>query len=200
MKTRFVYALCVGALLVQPTRAVLAQGLYDDGKSVTTGDLMDQDYWFAKFDKDMLELCLKQHQPEGRIGYNLALSLNRLNDLTKKYPKHEELPKWKERATDISGKVNPDAQRSTPFNAGCPWEESNYAQLWVNWHYAKMLLDAKDYEKAYLMLTNVMDNYTIMLKPDRMKDYPDDLRTWVVDSKPEGDKMMALAKEKTHRD
>ena len=68
----------------------------------------------------------------------------------------------------------------------------------MNWHFAKMLLDAKDYEQAHLMLTNVMQNYDIMLKPDRMKDYPDDLRKWVVDSKPEADKMMALSKEKTH--
>ena len=62
-----------------------------------------------------------------------------------------------------------------------------------------MLLDAKNYELAYTMLTNVMQNYNIMLAPDRMKDYPDDLRKWVVDSKPEADKMFALAKEKTKR-
>ena len=53
-------------------------------------------------------------------------------------------------------------------------------------------------EQAYSMLTNVMQNYNIMLKPDRMKDYPEDLRKWVTDSKPEADKMMELAKSKTH--
>lgn len=199
MRTRTIFALCLAGLLAQPASKAMAQGLYDDGKNVATGDLMDQDYWWAKFDRDMLELAIKQHQPEGRIGYNVAMSINRLNDLIKKYPKQEELPKWKARAEAVQAKINPDAQRGTPFNAGLPWEESNYAQLWVNFHYARMLLDAKDYEKAHLMLTNVMDNYSIMLKPDRMKDYPDDLSKWVVDSKPEADTMMALAQEKTHR-
>jgi len=193
--------LCVAAaaaLLLQITPARAA--LYDDAtKDATTGDLADQDYWWAKFDNMMLDLALQQHQPEGRIGVELAMSINRLNDLIKKYPKHEGLQKWKTHAEEVEKKIDPNAQRSTPFNAGCPWEESNYAQLWVNWHYAKMLLDAKDYEKAYSMLTNVMQNYTIMLQPDRMKDYPDDLRKWVVDSKPEADKMFALAKEKTHQ-
>ena len=36
-----------------------------------------------------------------------------------------------------------------------------------------------------------------MLKPDRMKDYPEDLRKWVVDSKPEADKLYKAVKEKT---
>ena len=198
MKTRIIGTMAIAALMAFAPSRTRAQGLYGDGKNTTTGDLMDQDYWFAKFDRDMLELAIKQHQPEGRIGYNMARSIRRLNDLIKKYPKHEELPKWKARAEEIDKKINPNAQRSIGFNAGLPWEESNYAQLWVNWHYAKMLLDAKDYEQAHLMLTNVMQNYDIMLKPDRMKDYPDDLRKWVVDSKPEADKMMALSKEKTH--
>jgi hypothetical protein len=49
------------------------------------------------------------------------------------------------------------------------------------------------------MLTNVIQNYDILLKPDRMKDYPDDLRKWVTDNKTEADKMVALCKDKTHR-
>ncbi|HEY4330821.1 MAG TPA: hypothetical protein VGN88_13855 [Phycisphaerae bacterium] len=172
--------------------------LYDDEtKGVTGGDIADQDYWWAKFDATMLDLALKQHQPEGRIGLNVATSINRLNDLIKKYPKDEDFPKWKAHFEEVQKKIDPNAQRGVPFNAGCPWEEANYAQLWVNWHYSKMLLDNKDYEKAHLMLQNVMQNYDIMLKPDRMKDYPDDLRQWVIDSKPEADKMMALAKSKT---
>jgi hypothetical protein len=198
MKTRIIGTIAIAALMAFTPGRTRAQSLYDDGKNTTTGDLMDQDYWFAKFDRDMLELAIKQHQPEGRIDLNLASSINRLNDLIKKYPKDEDLPKWRGRAMEVQKKINPNASRSTAFNAGMPWEESNYAQLWVNWHFAKMLLDAKDYGQAHLMLTNVMQNYDIMLKPDRMKDYPDDLRKWVVDSKPEADQMMALAKSKTH--
>jgi hypothetical protein len=38
-----------------------------------------------------------------------------------------------------------------------------------------------------------------MLKPDRMKDYPEDLRKWVVDSKPDAEKLYKAVKEKTGR-
>jgi hypothetical protein len=183
------------AMFLSPARA----GLYDsETRDVAAGDIMDQDYWFAKFDNNMLDLALKQHQPEGRIAVNLASSINRLKLLVKKYPKHEELKKWLEHAEDVDKKIDPNAQRNVPFNAGCPWDEANFAQLWVNFHYGKMLLEAKDYEKARLMLSNVKQNYDIMLKPDRMKDYPDDLRKWVEDNKDAADKMFALAKEKTH--
>lgn len=199
MNTRAVATLGIAALLILPTGRVRAQGLYDTGTNKTTGDLVDQDYWWARFDHEMLDLCLSQHQPEGRIDVQVGPAIRRLDDLIKKYPKHEDLPKWRARAVDVDKKVNPNANRGTAFNAGCPWEEANYGQLWVNWHYARMLLDDKNYELAFTMLTNVMQNYDIMLKPDRMKDYPDDLRAWVVNSKPEADKMFALAKAKTHR-
>ena len=100
-------------------------------------------------------------------------------------------------AEEIDKKIDPNAQRSAQFDARCPWDESNYAQLWVNWHYAKMLLEKKEYGEARSMLQNVEQNYEIMLKPDRMKEYPEDLRKWVEESKPEADKMMAEAKAKT---
>src|SRR5205814_1045434 len=104
-----------------------APGLYgDEGKDVTKGDLNNQDYWWAKYDATMLELAIKQHQPEGRIGLNLASSIRRLDELAKKYPKHEEIKKWKDRAAEVEKKINPDASRSEPFKPGCPWEESNY--------------------------------------------------------------------------
>ena len=186
-------ALTLG-LFLQPARA----GLYDeDTKNATSGDLPDQDYWWAKFDHTMLDLAVAQHQPEGRIDFNIAMAVRRLDDLIKKYPKHEELQKWKAHAQEIEKKIDQNAPRNVAFNPGCPWEEANYGQLWVNFNYAKMLLDAKDYEKAFPMLTNVMQNYKLLLAPDRMKDYPEDLRKWVVDNKPEADKMYALAKEKT---
>jgi len=195
--TAFVLCLvaAAGALFLQQPASA---GLYDDDtKNATSGDLPDQDYWWAKFDHIMLDLAVSQHQPEGRIGLNLATSIRRLDELIKKYPKDEDLQKWKAHAEESQKKIDPAASRSTPLNAGCPWEEANYAQLWVNFNYAKMLIDAKDYGKAFTMLTNVMQNYQIMLAPDRMKDYPEDLRKWVIDSKPEADKMFALAKEKT---
>ena len=61
----FLLLLSVG---IAPARGA---GLYDDekkDKEMTKGDIMAQDYWFTKFDAMMLELALKTHQPEGRIG------------------------------------------------------------------------------------------------------------------------------------
>ena len=174
-----------------------AQGLYgDEGKNVTSGDLNNQDYWWAKFDAMMLELAIKQHQPEGRIAVDVAISIRRLDDLTKKYPKHQEIAKWKARAMEVESKINPNADRRAQFTQECPWDEANFAQLWVNLHWAKVAYDAKDYTTALSDMQNVMQNYQIMLAPERMKNYPEDLRKYVMDSKPDADKLYKAIKEK----
>lgn len=195
-------AALVAAMLVMPSvlpRAGAA-GLYDDEtKDATAGDLNDQDYWWAKFDAMMLELAIKQHQPEGRIGLQLATAIKRLEQLSKKYPKHKEIAKWKARAEAVDGKIDPNADRHKYFGPECPWEESNFAQLWVNLHWAKVAFDAKDYSTALSCMQNVRQNYEIMLKPDRMKDYPEDLKKWVVESKPDADKLWKAIKEKTSK-
>jgi len=174
-----------------------AAGLYaDDAKNVEKGELNNQDYWWTKFDMMMLDLAIKQRQPEGRIGLNLASTLRRLDDLVKKYPKHEEIKKWKEHAEEIERKIDPNASRGTYFNPGCPWEEANFAQLWVNYHWARAAVKENDYNTALSCMQNVMQNYEIMLKPDRMKNYPDDLRKWVEDTKPDADKFYKEIKAK----
>ena len=194
--------LCTMALaaMMLSVPAVSAQGLYaDEGKNVTTGDLNDQDYWWAKFDAMMLEIAIKQHQPEGPIAVDLATSIRRLDGLSKKYPKHQEIAKWKARAAEVESKLNPNANRSQAFTVDCPWDQANFAQLWVNLHWAKAAMDAKDYATARSCMLNVMQNYRFMLAPDRMKDYPEELRKYVVDSKPEADRLDKLAREKTGR-
>jgi hypothetical protein len=173
-------------------------GLYDsDAPEVTTGELNSQDYWWTKFDAMMLEIALKQRQPEGRIGIDLAIALRRIDDLQKKYPKHDEIKKWRARFEEVQSKIDPNANRGDSFTTECPWDESNFAQLWVNFHWAKVAADQKDWTTAVSCLQNVEQNYEIMLAPDRMKDYPADLRKWVIDSKPEADKLYATAKAKT---
>jgi len=185
------------ALLVP---AAQGQGLYGNpGKDLTGGELNDQDYWWARFDSMMLELAIQQHQPEGHIAVDLASSIRRLDDLSKKYPKHQEIAKMKARAAEIDSKIDPNANRGTSFSPECPWDEANFAQLWVNLHWAKVAYDAKDYNTAAGDLQNVMQNYQFMLRPDRMKFYPDDLRKYVENSKPEADKLYAAAKERANR-
>lgn len=173
-------------------------GLYDSNAGdITTGELNSQDYWWTKYDAMMLEIALKQHQPEGRIGIDLAVALRRIDDLQKKYPKHEEIQKWKTHFEEVQAKIDPNADRGASFTTECPWDESNFAQLWVNFHWAKVAADQKDWATARSCLSNCEQNYEIMLAPDRMKDYPADLRKWVTDSRPEANKLYATAKEKT---
>ena len=179
---------------VLPGPSGYAQGLYDDGgKNVTSGDLNNQDYWWAKYDAMMLEIAIKQRQPEGRISVDLGISRRRLDDLSKKFPKHQEIAKWKARAEEVEAKINPNADRRQNFTPDCPWDEANFAQLWVNLHWAKVAFDAKDYSTARSCMQNVMQNYQIMLAPDRMKNYPEE---YVVDSKPGADTLYKAIKEK----
>ena len=120
----------------------------------------------------MLELAIKQHQPEGRISVNLRAP------------------------EEVESKINPNANRREQFTVDCPWDEANFAQLWVNLHWAKVAFDAQDYSTALSCGQNVMQNYQIMLAPDRVKHYPDELRKYVVDSKPGADSLYKAIKEK----
>jgi hypothetical protein len=179
-------------------QAAYAQGLYgDEQKSVTSGVLNDQDYWWAKFDAMMLEMAIEQHQPEGHIAVDLASSIRRLDDLSKRFPKHQEIAQWTARAHQVDSKIDPNANRGLSFGPECPWDEANFAQLWVNLHWAKAAYDAKDYNSALGSMQNVMQNYQFMLRPDRMKDYPEDLRKYVVDSKPDADNLYKAIKAKS---
>ena len=195
-------ALLLSALLLPAFRIAAADkgGLYgDEGKDAKSGDLNDQDYWWTKFDMMMLDLAIKQHQPEGRIGFDLVSTQKRLDELTKKYPNHEQLKEWKNKADSIQKKINPNASRSEYFKPGCPWEESNFAQLWVNYHWAKMEAAENKRDQAIGLLQNVLSNCQIMTRADRMKDYPEDLRKWVEDTCPQAEKMMEDLKAKNRR-
>ena len=165
-------------------------GLYDsDAKTVKSGDLNDRDYWQAKFDMMMLDLALKQKQPEGRIGLNLVSTVNNLKDLAKKYPAHTELKEMLAKAEDIQKKIDPNASRSDSWKPGCPWDEANFVQYWVNFHAAREALKAKEMDKAKMYLSNVKQNQEFLSRPDRLKDYPEELRKWYEESKPEVEKM-----------
>ena len=187
-------ALTPVATLVVP--AARAQGLYDNGANATSGELNNQDYWWSRFDAMMLEKAMETRQPEGRIGVNVAIALRRLDDLAKKYPKHQEIAKMRARFQEIEGKINPNANRGEAFTKECPWDEANFAQLWVNLHWGKVAYDQKDYATTVSCLQNVLQNYNIMLAPDRMKFYPDDLRKYVLDNKANAEQLYKSAKEK----
>jgi len=189
-------ALALVALFVP---ASARAGLYDDDKKVNSGELNDRDYWQARWDMMMLDYAIKQKQPEGKIGLNLVSTIKNLEDLAKKYPNHEEIKKMKAKAEEIDKKIDQNASRSESWKPGCPWDEANFAQLWINWHAAQSAAKANEPDKAYGYMTNVMQNYNLLSKPDRLKDYPEDLKKWFDDTKPEAEKFMKEIKAKANR-
>ena len=170
--------------------------LYGNKGDVTKGDLNDQDYWWSVFDDMMLKLALKQHQPEGRIAVDLASTSRRLDELVKKYPKHEGIRAMQERVNAEMKKLDPNAPRGASFSGECPWDEANFAQLWVNMHWAKVAWDEKDYQNVQRLMQNVNQNMDIMLAPDRMKSYPPELSAYVHDAKPEAERLTKLVNDK----
>jgi len=177
------------------------KGLYaNDAKEATKGDLDDQDYWGARWDARMLEEAIKTRQPEGPISINVAVGLRRLNDLAKKYPKHEEIKKMQARFQQIQDKLDPNANRRDSWKPGFPWDMSNFAQAWVNWHWGKMAADANDAERAVGLYDNVVRNLRIISeRPELFKEMPDEYKKFAEENKPKAEKILADLKEKTHR-
>src|SRR5436853_6327579 len=126
---KFLVVTC--ALVFLANTGISKAGLYgDEAKNAMSGPLNDQDYWWTKFDMMMLDLAIQQHQPEGHIAVDLASTIRRLDDLSKKFPKHEEIKQWKKHADEVNAKIDQDANRGASFKPGCPWDESNFAQAW----------------------------------------------------------------------
>jgi len=175
------------------------KGLYADDKKATTGDLDDQDYWWAKWDAKNLEDAIKSRQPEGPISINVAVGLRRLNDLAKKYPNHDEVKKMQARFQQIQDKLDPNANRGDSWKPGFPWDMSNYAQAWVNWHWGKMAYDANDADRAFGLYSNVVQNFRLITEhADTFKDMPAECHKFVEENKPKAEKIYAELKEKTH--
>lgn len=192
-------ASCVFLLLAGNLRSAPPGGLYgDDEKDKTTGDLDSQDYWWTKYDMMMLDYAIKQRQPEGKIGLELASTQNRLNDLVKKYPNHKTLAEWKQKVDGVVAKIDPNAPRGASFNPGCPWDEANFGQAWVNFGWSKLLIEKGQVNQAQGLLQNVTYNLGLLTQTeDRLKNYPEELKKWVVETKPVAEKMYAELKAKT---
>jgi len=182
--------------------AAEGKGLYaDDTKDKTSGDLNDQDYWWAKWDAKNLEDAIKTRQPEGRIGISIASSLrDRMEPLAKKYPKHEGIKKWKERFEEVEKKINPNANRGDSFKPGFPWEMANYAQAWVNYQHAQMMVADNDVEHAIGLLQNVVQNLNLISEREDtlFKDLPEECHQFIKETKPKAEKQLAELKKKGH--
>ena len=76
-----------------------------------------------------------------------------------------------------------------------PWEETNFAQLWVNLHQAQAAHAHKNDAGAKGLIGSIRQNQAFLLAPHRMKDYPAQLESWVEGSVPEVDKLAKALKK-----
>jgi len=83
-RTCFLAVLIAGEIAIAgPANA----GLYDsDATSIKSGQILDRDYWRAKWDSMRLDDAIKERQPEGAILIAVIGQLQLLDDLIKNSP------------------------------------------------------------------------------------------------------------------
>src|SRR5438270_6895964 len=106
-----VIAACAVVVLTLGGGKGFAQLYSSDSTSVKGGDLLDRDYWRAKFDSIRLDEAIRERQPEGALLLAVISQTNLLDELVKKYPNHQDLKTWKAHAEEIKGKIDPNANR-----------------------------------------------------------------------------------------
>jgi hypothetical protein len=197
------FALCLAASLTLTTMTgtnAFAQLYGSDSTSVKGGDLMDRDYWRAKWDSIRLDEAIKERQPEGPILLSVIGEINLLDELIKKYPNDEDFKKWRAHAQEIQGKINPDANRRESFKPGSLWNETNYKEAYVNYGYAKVALDNKDWAAAHDGLNYAERNLGFLRdrikNGDRVNAWPDGAAAWVQQTSADVAKMNAQVSAK----
>ena len=180
-------------VLALATTALRAGGLYDDDKNVTSGDLKDRDYWRAKWAYEQIDPAIKEHQPEGAIGMALISEVRLLDDLIKKYPKYEELKKWRDKEVAIQKKIGEDFNRHDSFKPGCLWNEYAYREAYVGLNCGKAAAADKDWPMALDCFRESSKQCGFLLKRiddnDHVDNWPDSFKQWVRDTKEEADKL-----------
>jgi hypothetical protein len=171
-----------------------------DSTSVKGGDLLDRDYWRAKWDATRLDEAIKERQPEGAILIAVIGQIQLLDELSKTYPNDQDFKTWKAHAVEIQGKIDPNANRRDGFKPGSLWNEINYREAYVNVNYAKVAIDKKDWAAAHDGLNYAQRNLDPLVdrikKDDRVSAWPDGAAKWVQDSQAEVGKMNAQVRAK----
>lgn len=177
-----------------------AQLYASDSTSVKSGDLLDRDYWRAKWDSIRLDEAIKERQPEGAILIAVIGQTNLLDELIQKYPNYQDLKTWKTHAESIKGKIDPNANRGESFKPGSLWNELNYKEAYVNYNYAKTAIDKKDWAAAHDGLSYASRNLGFLVdrvkKNDRVNAWPDGAAKWVEDTSADVAKLDAQVKTK----
>jgi hypothetical protein len=173
--------------LLSGSVAHAAPQLYaSDSASVKGGDLMDRDYWRAKWDSIRLDEAIQERQPEGAILIAVIGQRQLLDELMKKYPNHQDLKTWRAHEAEIEGKIDPNANRGESFKPGSLWNETNYREAYVNYHYAKIAMEKKDWREAHDGLVYADRNLGPLLdrikNNDRVGVWPDGAAKWLQDT------------------
>jgi hypothetical protein len=196
---RFAAAAALGICALAGSTAY-AQLYESDATSVKGGDLMDRDYWRAKWDSIRLDEAIKERQPEGGILLAVIGQVQLLDELIHKYPNHQDLKAWKAHAEAVKTKIDPNANRGEGFKPGSLWNEGNYKEAYVNYNYARVALDKKDWAAAHDGLNYAERNLGFLRdrikKEDRVGAWPDGAAKWVLDTSAEVAKMDAQVKAK----
>jgi hypothetical protein len=181
------------ALLSAFSTSAHAQLFASDATSVKGGDLMDRDYWRAKWDSMRLDEAIKERQPEGAILIAVIGQTQLLDDLIKKYPNDQDFKGWKEHAEAIKAKINPNANRNEGFKPGSLWNEINYREAYVNYNYAKIAIGKQDWATAHDGLNYADKNLSPLVdrikKDDRVNAWPAGAAKWVQDASADVTKM-----------
>jgi hypothetical protein len=192
--------IAAGVALSMSAGAARAQLYASDSTSVKGGDLMDRDYWRAKWDSIRLDEAIKERQPEGAILLSVIGEVRLLDELIQKYPNHQDLKTWKAHAVEIQGKIDPNANRGEGFKPGSLWNEGNYKEAYVNYNYAKVAIDKKDWAAAHDGLNYADRNLGFLVdrvkKGDRVNAWPDGAAKWVQDTSADVAKMNAQVSAK----
>jgi|GEM_PF-1630454 len=179
-----------------------AQLYASDATSVKSGDLLDRDYWRAKWDSQRLDEAIKEHQPEGAILIAVIGQAQLLDDLIKKYPNDQDFKGWKAHAEEIKAKISPDANRSESFKPGSLWNEINYREAYVNYNYAKVAIGKSDWAAAHDGLNYADKNLSPLVdrikKDDRVSAWPSGASKWVTDASADVTKMASQVNAKLH--
>ena len=92
----------------------------------------------------------------------------------------------KGQSREIEGKIDPNANLRDSFKPGSLWNETNYREAYVNFNYAKVALEKKDWREAHDGLNYAQRNLGPLVdrvkKDDRVSAWPDGAAKWVQDT------------------
>ncbi len=164
-------------------------GLYDDDlAAVTSGDISNKEYWYAKFTSQKVDNALKTRQPEGAIKDYLPEAIKAYDAALKTYPNHEDIKKWKEKAVSIQGKINPKADWAS-WKSDFYWADGAFENGWALYHWAKFAMQNNEWDVVYEQARSAHNSLGEYGAQGKMKGWPEDVQKWIVDADTDAQKI-----------